>query len=206
MIIKKKLLSAVLSLALALQVGAITLPAMATGEEGETPELTPMEKLWYDTNLLKNGDIELGEIGEDCGPATQVGSTQYWGYYTDNGKNVTAKISDEQAYSKDQSLLIQKNDISWGVYVPFAYESGLKENTTYIGNVKILGTEKNADSTFVNDTNYNSGSAWKVDIFPYFNEHQWSGYTSGGSYHPRDLATAPEAGTAEGSVRPSVIT
>lgn len=112
MTIKKKLLSAMLSLALALQVSAITLPVYAD-DIAELETNTETDNLEYklqairqETNLLANGNLEE-EFSVAGTPIPGGYSLKYANY---SATAIGYEISDEKYYSEGKSLFQSKTN------------------------------------------------------------------------------------------------
>ncbi len=161
----KKLLAMLTALTMAISLITVA-PAMA--EEGEEPVLTPMEQLWYDTNLVINGDIEnLTAIPENGYLENDPIGVGYW---AKAGGISTASLATNQAYSGEKSIYLERTagDL-FAIYYPNVYtgRDTMKTNTTYIGNYKILGTTANKAY---------AGSEPLTSIVMDSNEYAWSGY------------------------------
>ena len=200
MTIKKKLFSVLLSLVMMLQVCAFTLPVYAddiaeleTNTEADNLEYK-LQAIRQETNLFPNGDVELGELGGNVDLGNENAKVWgMWGTYKSGGNGPTVTHTTKQAYNGEKSLLIEKTDNYWALYVPYVFGDALREDTTYIANMKILGTKKNANEGWATVSNPNTQWENKVNIFPYFGEFTWSGYTTIGTYSLKDLSDAPYA-------------
>ncbi len=152
------------------------------------PALTPAEQLWIDTNLLRNGNVEEGEItADDAAIDATENLTGNWAINQNrNDIDIVAQTSTNQAYSGNQSVLVKKNGGSeWGIFFPYVYESALKPSTAYIANYKILGTQKNEAYTGTNT----------VGSFLMGPSYKWSGFTAN-TYAVSELTAAPASDAA----------
>ena len=177
MTIKKKLLSAVLSLALTLQADAFLLSVNA----------------YEEANLFANGSVE-DAILETNGDITSGKVGNFEAYGADNSV-INVEQTTAQAYSGDKSVLIKKlGSNSWAQLYAYKGASSFKANTTYIANIKILGTEKNANEGW--ETVVNKGSADEQKVRPFLIKNYdlpFEGYTMHNTYSLNELDDAPYA-------------
>ncbi len=139
----KKSLAMLTALTMAISIISIA-PAMA--EEGEEPALTPMEQLWYDTNLVINGDFENLTTIETNGYLENNPSGV--GYWFRRDGNVY--LSEKQAYSGEKAIYLEMpKGTSMSIFSPrvYNYNNELRVNTTYLSSYKIMGTTANRGYT-----------------------------------------------------------
>lgn len=164
-------------------------------------ELTEEEKkaaFLKSTNLVDNGDVEIDMVFDSNSNVAAGAAGQWMVKENDAEVEITAEQSTNQAYSGTKSVLVKKGGTKsqWGMFSPVILKSKMKANTTYIANLKILGTQKNANEGWA--TVQHKDTQWenKLNFLAYADTFSWA-FTSPHVYRVKELADAPYSNAAD---------